>query len=348
MFSALLFVFLFCILFYWINNVVRYKVKEVDAISIFYDQPKDSVDVLIMGSSHAFLSMSPMELWNREGISSFNLGTPSQTLALTYYLLKDAIRTQHPEVVVLEVYGGAYESQLPNLTRIHMVTDCMPVNKNKLNLYKELLKENLTEDEQFEIWFPFFRYHSRWEELTAEDFFFRKGYLRGYKDNYQYRQLEEPKIRNKLTDISDEAMEYFEKIVQLCDAEEIELVACRIPMADHNAYARRTRKMNTILTRAEELGLKILDYEKLREEVPLDYSCDFLDSQHTNASGAIKISKYLAEYLKENFDLADHREDPEYLQWEKDAVIYQDAVRTGMENMTELIDVEEDEEEDEQ
>ena len=35
---------------------------------------------------------------------------------------------------------------------------------------------------------------------------------------------------------------------------------------------------------------------------------------HLNLSGAEKLAVYFGRYLKENYDLKDHREDPEYVE----------------------------------
>ena len=39
---------------------------------------------------------------------------------------------------------------------------------------------------------------------------------------------------------------------------------------------------------------------------------------HLNYSGATKMTKYIGQYLKDNYTLNDYRHDPHYEQWNKD------------------------------
>ena len=54
----------------------------------------DSVDVLFLGTSLVMFGVSPMEIYERTGICSYNLATVAQPLECSYYILKDAFRTQ--------------------------------------------------------------------------------------------------------------------------------------------------------------------------------------------------------------------------------------------------------------
>ena len=70
-----------------------------------------------------------------------------------------------------------------------------------------------------------------------------------------------------------------------------------------------------IVDYAKKYGLDYFNYEKLADEIGIDYSTDTYDAGlHLNLSGAEKLSKYFGEYLTETYDLTDYREDPEYEQ----------------------------------
>ena len=45
------FILIFCVLLYSINRVLRFKYDDgIYQLDVFYKQPKDSIDVLILGS----------------------------------------------------------------------------------------------------------------------------------------------------------------------------------------------------------------------------------------------------------------------------------------------------------
>ena len=57
----------------------------------FYQLPKDSIDVLFFGSSHAAAGFIPQELYNNYGITSYNLGCEQQNLLCLILLVERSI-----------------------------------------------------------------------------------------------------------------------------------------------------------------------------------------------------------------------------------------------------------------
>ena len=58
----------------------------------FYNMKHDSVDVLFLGSSVTVNAFSPQEIYNHFGIRSYNLGSEQQSIFLSYFWLKEALR----------------------------------------------------------------------------------------------------------------------------------------------------------------------------------------------------------------------------------------------------------------
>ena len=75
-------------------------------------------------------------------------------------------------------------------------------------------------------------------------------------------------------------------------------------------------KHNTIKAYAEVNNLAFIDLNYDNTNFSIDWSTDSSDSgYHLNIHGAQKVSKYLADYLKENFELESHKDDPNYSSW---------------------------------
>ena len=62
----------------------------------------DSVDLLVLGDSESYTSVSPMQLWAEHGMTAYVCGQPGQKIQQTYYMLKTALQVQSPKVVLLE------------------------------------------------------------------------------------------------------------------------------------------------------------------------------------------------------------------------------------------------------
>jgi len=60
------FAVIFSILFFSATGYLRRADDEVNEIHAFYSEPKDSIDVMFMGSSPILRGVSPMVLWNQE------------------------------------------------------------------------------------------------------------------------------------------------------------------------------------------------------------------------------------------------------------------------------------------
>lgn len=68
--------------------------------------PKNSVDILFLGNSHAECTVAPLQLFSETGITSWVLKSTSCNMPIRYYYLKEALKTQHPKLIALEVYTG--------------------------------------------------------------------------------------------------------------------------------------------------------------------------------------------------------------------------------------------------
>ena len=71
-------------------------------LSGFFALENDTAEVLFLGTSHMGSGVSPMKIYEDTGIVSYNLATSGQPLECSYFLLKEAFKTQSPKVVFLD------------------------------------------------------------------------------------------------------------------------------------------------------------------------------------------------------------------------------------------------------
>lgn len=324
------FIVLFCILYGKVSYVLQHKVHVNDTIGSFYKEPKKQMDVLFVGSSHAFQSFSPMHLWNETGIASYNLGTPQQTIPCTYYVLKEGIRLQAPKVVVLETYGVRYDEDYKTTSRLHEAVDNIPFNGTKIEILTDFLPHTLDFHERLEYAFPIIKYHSRWDKLSPKDLKTKNEWLRGFQIRAEIRKQEEPEWITETAEINARTIEYLDKIIKLCEENNIELIFVQAPMApkkSSKSYEEAYRKLNSMPGYAEEMGIPYLNFDDLKEEIHLDYALDFKDQGHVNLWGAEKATEYIGTWLKEHYDLPDHRGEQGYEKWETDYKKYSKSVK---------------------
>ena len=159
----------------------------------FYDLPEDSLDVLILGSSHAITGVDTQKLYDDHGYKSYTLGCSEQNIAVSYFYLKEALKTQHPKAVILEtlmafpfrddkiLYSSAASSE--------KALNYMKPGMNRLRAVYEISKYD-SELDPLGMILHFLQYHERWDNLSEKDILIFDDYayltLHGYNVKYEY------------------------------------------------------------------------------------------------------------------------------------------------------------------
>lgn len=138
---VLFFVFLFFAInytfdfFYGMPNRTAIKNKTHKILNKWDDihNNKNKYDFLILGSSRAYSGYNPKIIDSVLGVNSYNMGTPSQDIAETYYILKEIFCYQKPKVVVLDNF---IESTDTNISYYPILTNAsfMECDGNKYDL----------------------------------------------------------------------------------------------------------------------------------------------------------------------------------------------------------------------
>ncbi len=311
-------------LWYWDGVMCIKNDDGIQQAKAMYYQPKDTVDVVMMGSSHIHYDIDTGILWKKYGISSFDYSAAEQPLWITYYYLREFCKYQNPKVVVLDLYSPAlrkddyqYEWALPNILG-------MRFSLNKL----EMLNESLERDRISDYFPSFWVYHGRFNDLTAEDFIYPfKGQrelvnYKGYKPVFQVQPQTKPTIKQQGSGVLTIKSEiYLQKIIDYTKKNNIELFLVVTPYItndDEELIYNRVKEIAQINN--IEFNSTNYDYDK----IGLDFEKDFMDNSHLNYTGAGKFTEYLGKELKSRFKLTDHRGDPAYDSWE---VNYRDIAK---------------------
>ena len=299
------------------------------AISGFYALEDNSADVLIFGASHPEFGISPMKLYEKTGIVSYDLSSGQQPLEVSYYMLKQALKTQSPKVVLLDpailFHDGSNAAW-------RFVLDKLPLNDVKLEMAADYGTRELG-DGYWSALFPILKYHSRWTELTKIDFrphwkgmYYTAGELlvsqivqgpeMAFLDsNFNQILSQNPAFLNEFDGtettsesfenelfkpvINDDKREYMLKIKQLCDENGAELVLVTIPTAQLPWASGSWNIVKSAMMKqfAADEGITYIDliYDY---NLNIDYNTDSFDGgMHMNCRGAQKVTNFLGDYL---------------------------------------------------
>lgn len=285
----------------WAKKAVVSKRGSIKGRSrVFADiaaEKENTLDVLVMGDSESFTSISPMQLWRQHGIAAYDCGQSGQKIQETYYMLKTALKTQEPRLVLLEA-------------------NLMFRNPGRLENLQSAISEAML------YHFPIFRYHNIWKTMfdssaTLPDEY--KGFtirnsVKSYDGDENYmKETSELKKIPEFVDI------YLKKIIEICRGKDIPLMLYSAP----SPVNYNTAKHNAIQDYADKHNLPYLDLNYKTKELKINWKEDSYDKgDHLNVFGAEKVTAYMGEYLAEKYDLPDHRGEAEYEEWDRLAEMY--------------------------
>lgn len=292
------------------QRFVPYDQIYTDSESSFYELPEDSVDILIIGTSSIWEGLSPLILYDELGVTSYVRGSARQNAQVTYLNLKESLNTQSPDIVVCGVMSMITEYDIDeNESWLRMGFDYKKLSFDKIEVAKAIVEESNWQTLQSYI-FPIARYHSRWLDALKQGKSGTKGeysYTHGQYALFVQRvgiDVSEQHLDDATeVELIDDAMIWYQKIADLCEKENIELIFVAMPriswtLGSHNAVSSAAEKLG---------GMAYIDYNYngIMEEYGIDYATDFYDPYHLNARGSVKATKYLAKYLKDNCNVGE-------------------------------------------
>ena len=287
-----------------------------------YCQPRDSVDVLVLGSSHVHFGLNTAKLWDGYGIPAYDYSSAEQSLWVSYHYLVEFCKYQKPKVVVLDFFSPAAFGDDYKYKYTYMDESLygMKFSVNKLMMMNACFDGKR---ENWDKYFPsYFGYHDRYGEISAEDIGEIKEYdeklrsFKGFTPAFAKEAVSEPQMPESGTKApSDKSVRYLDKIVEYTGKNDMQLYITVIP------YLMNIEQEEGVIQH-EDLVYNWLEEEKLPElkkngadHVYFDYTVrhindmngheiDFTSgedvadsSSHLNYYGSCKFTGYLAEDL---------------------------------------------------
>ncbi len=308
----------------YVDNVV-----EGNLIKEYYKEENKEFDVVFIGDCEVYENFSPVTLWEKYGINSYIRGSAEQYIWQSYYLLEDTLKYYKPQVVVFNIQSLQFnESDSEAYNR--MTLDGMKWSVSKINSIKASMKDN---EHFIDYVFPILRYHSRWNELSVNDF----KYMFRQPDNiahngYYMRVDTKPAVNvpkgRMLTDYNfgDNAWKYLDKMRTLCEENDITLLLIKAPSLYPYWYEEYEQQ---VLDYANKYNLPYINFLKLTDKIGIDYSTDTYDAGlHMNLSGAEKLSDYIGNLLSDYWKVP-NRKDEKLLSeiWNKKIELYEEDIQ---------------------
>ncbi len=319
-----------------VSRLVERK-ESIEKMKPFLDRAGE-YDVLFLGDSIMNTGVFPMEMWEKYGITGYNIASYGNTLPISYWALQNALDYADPKLVVLDVQGTSKTYKLSgNSSDVHTAFDCYPISRTKIAALDDLMDDPYAVDDsgvayadmKWEYLFTLGKYHSRWSELTSEDFHPIYNREKGAKSVMAVADVQDYDLIDEYRATEENGQWgfiYLRRIIEDCQKRGIDVLLVHLP---YPASEEQQMDANAVYYIAEEYGVDYIDFVSMDQVA--DYATDCFDAhEHLNPSGARKVSDYLGRYISEHYDIADHRGEEKYAVWETDAQTYREKKLADM------------------
>jgi len=288
------------------QKITGYQFEDMYALE------PDTIDMVIIGSSHATCSYDPGKIRETLGLNAFNLGTPLQQPDTGYYLYREMIQTQKPKYLMIDVYFKVLGSDYAR-NQVTAVLKEMRFGVNSLGMF--LFNMDRPGKGSFLAGYvsPFGRVYDILMKAPDPAFariFDRNPNYRGSgfyvtesvisKDNYFEENY--PFSKDTYKSFSKRQVKYLEKLIREAKNHGTEVILVSAPMpkyiTENLGYYETIH--NNIREISDRNGVFYFDFN-------LDYyegkiglaAADFSDSGHLNKTGSEKFNDYYLKIFKE-------------------------------------------------
>jgi hypothetical protein len=272
----------------------------------FYDLPRDSIDVVFLGNSHNFNTFQPAIIDKIVPINSYTVGTSGADVFVVYYELKEILKYQHPQIVVLETYAVQREDK-NNHTIFFQFLDAANLNSNRIAIANRYLSLKTL----YSI-IPALRVRMKWDQPylyikklvgERESKPLYADTLRGASPSFEVIDEDDYNERREAVAVEPDApslnsQTYLDNLYQLCKENNIRLILTSVPTVDSFPNPTQYYSPAFIAQYAAENDIDLVTYDLSRFN-----HLHFCNGSHVNLFGADYISIEMAKKLAETLDL---------------------------------------------
>jgi hypothetical protein len=263
---------------------------------------KNKFDNIILGSSRGYCAYNPMIIDSITNTNTYNMGTGSQNIVETYYILKEIFKYQKPEFVI-------YETFLPGFTRDPDYYHALGNAEFMSTQGKwDMILNGFGFEGLSNVLFPMIYYKTYLKQdfsnilkprkTTSENSFWINGYF------FDDKKVDSIAINNfppiysfKNTSVTIEYIEYHLNLInELCKKNNVKLICVRAPYPPTRLKISEPDSFNSYFKDySNRNNISFYDFNYQTSNKYND--SDFTDFHHMNYLGANKVSKELAKIL---------------------------------------------------
>lgn len=307
-------------------DLFEYKISNISRrYEKFKDLEDDTVDAVFVGSSGVDRYWIAAQAYEDYGMTVYPISSEGANSWLIKNLIVEAVSRQNPKLILIDSRPFTTTDPSENIslaeTRARRITDMLPfLSLNRLDAVNRTMKYMHEIDPESSRWTPsyyfsFIRFHNKWsdETFTFDELNENNAKYLGY---YLYEGSSIKKrsksgtyeFTNERLPLADVNLKALNELLEYIEENNINVLFVDTPYpVKEEGCARR----NTFYDILDEHGIGYINYNtpEMLDVHMLDGAADFYNSNHVNYYGATKFTTWFSEYLNENYDFVDHRND---------------------------------------
>ncbi len=320
---------------------------DENRVITLHKEPRDSIDVLLIGSSATYSGFASAYAYEKYGFTSFPYAIGGATCTMWKPALQDALRTQSPKLVVVDVFGGGYERELIDSrnNQIYTIMAHFPFCAEKIAMAKEISK-TVDRTSVASLIFPFLKYHNSVPvnlrrikgRLEAEDY--GPSPLKGIETWTRVKSLadvDEISFSSEAESLDGKTEGIIRDFMDYCKEKDVNVLFVKYPTVlteNDPDELLVNRRANRILEIADEYGFHSFNMQKHFHDIGLEEKKDYYNHGHTNVRGQKKVTEYLGRYIQDELGIGPSELDEETrAEWDE-SIPYYHAFTALAEEMT--------------
>jgi hypothetical protein len=290
-----------------------YNLQNIEG---FYTLKEDSLDVIYVGGSAAFVYFAPVQAWDEYGIVSYDFAADTMQLELYELMIKEILKTQNPQLIILDArpfqYRAGIDSQPPGEVPYRNTLTGMPLDRNKADFINRYVKQ--FDADTLSYYFDLLKFHENITNFTDNNVQMMLGNYRSPYCGFYFVPdvcpFEQPDAATgESRSLSAETETIFNDLLDYLDSTGIDYLFTVSPYME-----KKEHKMifNYVERKITERGYGFIDCNDYIGEIGIDYSCELYNENHVNIFGAEKYTDFMCRYIIENYNVPNRKDDPEY------------------------------------
>lgn len=297
--------------------------KSNTVLEEYYALEENTVDCIYFGSSAVQRGFVEPVAYHDHGIAGYSYTCGTQPFVLTKYFMEETLKTQSPRLFLVELRGVCKGPDDLAEVAVRRMLDNMKPSKNRYEAIHYITEyashgTNEVDTTGMSYYFPFLKYHSRWNP-SKQPKNLHLDYYMGYgldpEWSFKIKKIHPLEYRTTEAPIAPETEEALVDLLDYCDGLDAKVLFVISP---YEASELGMEKLNYASGIIHERGYEVLNClpEEVREEIGLNNDTCYYNREHLNYYGSLKYTHWLSEYVTEHYDLPDRRSDDRGSSWQ--------------------------------